>query len=82
MSATTTSTKCKMQEILETALGVTLEGVENPSRDELEGWDSLSHIEVVFMVEEEWGIHFSETEIAALRSLDDLVQAVSAKHAA
>jgi acyl carrier protein len=71
-----------MEEILETALGVSLQDVENPSRDTLEGWDSLSHIEVVFMVEEEWGVHFSEGEITALRSLEDLVEALDAKHAA
>lgn len=80
MSVTTTTTK--MREILETALATRLEGIANPSRDELQGWDSLSHIEVVFMVEEEWGVRFSEPEIAALRSLDDLVEAVRAKHAA
>ncbi len=76
------STTTRMREILETALSMSLDGVPNPSRDELEGWDSLSHIEVVFMVEEEWGVRFSESEIAALRSLDDLVEAVRAKHAA
>ena len=79
MSVATTRTR--LREILETALAMPLEDVENPSRDELEGWDSLAHIEVVFMVEEEFDVRLSEAEIAAVRSLEDLVEVVRAKHA-
>jgi len=71
----------QLRTILETALAVPLSRVENPSRDQLENWDSLTHIEIVFMVEEAFDVRFSEEEIAKLRSLEDFIGILQVKHA-
>lgn len=46
------------------------------------GWDSLKHIEIMFAVEEELNIQFSEEELAELRSVAQIVAAIAAHHAA
>jgi acyl carrier protein len=70
-----------VRDILETALGTSLDGIENPGRQEIESWDSLTHVEIVFMLEEQFDVRFGEEEIATLRSLDDIVEILRAKHA-
>ena len=44
-------------------------------------WDSLKHVEVILMLEEEFKIRFTSSEVASLGSLDDIVHQVSVKHA-
>jgi acyl carrier protein len=71
-----------VRQILQTALDTPLEGIENPTRGEVERWDSLAHIEIVFMLEDRFDVRFSEEEIVALRSLTDIVGLLQEKHAA
>jgi acyl carrier protein len=39
---------------------------ENPSRATEPGWDSLKHVELVFLIEDHFGMRFSEQEIVDL----------------
>jgi acyl carrier protein len=39
---------------------------ENPSRATEPGWDSLRHVEMVFLFEDHFGMRFSEQEIQEL----------------
>jgi acyl carrier protein len=39
---------------------------ENPSRAAEPGWDSLKHVELVFLFEDHFGMRFSEQEIAEI----------------
>jgi acyl carrier protein len=78
---TTDTDTLAVREILETALRLPLRDVENPRRTEIEGWDSLTHLEIVFMLEEVFDLRFSEDEIVALSSLDDILSVVRNKHA-
>jgi acyl carrier protein len=39
---------------------------ENPSRATEPGWDSMKHVELVFLFEDHFGMRFSEQEIAEL----------------
>lgn len=71
-----------VRQILQTALDTPLEGIANPTRDEIERWDSLTHVEIVFMLEERFDVRFSEEEIVALHSLADIVALLREKHAA
>ncbi|KPF85131.1 hypothetical protein IP70_13100 [alpha proteobacterium AAP38] len=41
-------------------------------------WDSLKHVEVIFAVEDEFGIQLDEDRMARIQSLDDIVKAVEA----
>lgn len=50
---------------------------ENPSRATEAGWDSLKHIELVFLLEDHFGVRFAELEIAGLldaRGIERLVE--------
>lgn len=42
------------------------------------GWDSVKHIDILFMLEEELGITFDEAEIPALDSVGAIVDRASA----
>ena len=70
-----------VRQILQTALGTSLEGIENPDRDQFPEWDSLSHVEIVFMLEEQFDVRFSEEDMAAMHSLGDIVALLREKHA-
>jgi acyl carrier protein len=39
---------------------------ENPSRATEPGWDSMKHVELVFLFEDHFGMRFLEQEIAEL----------------
>jgi acyl carrier protein len=49
------------------------------SRATLEAWDSLKHMHLVLALEDEFGIEFSDDEIANLDSAGRLIAAVSNK---
>jgi len=44
-------------------------------------WDSLSHIDMVLLVEKEFGIRMSARELSELMSVRDLVRVILAKAA-
>jgi acyl carrier protein len=46
------------------------------SRASVPEWDSLAHVEILFSVEEEFGIEFDEATMKQLASADDLTAAV------
>lgn len=52
------------------------------TREALAQWDSLKHIEIVFAIEDELGIQFSEAELAELDSVASIVDAAMGRHAA
>jgi acyl carrier protein len=52
------------------------------SRKNTDQWDSLKHIEVIFTLENELGLEFSEEELAELDSVGKIVEKVLACHAA
>ncbi len=41
-------------------------------------WDSLKHVEIIFMLEDEFGVQFREVEFAALDSVAAIVERVEA----
>jgi acyl carrier protein len=45
-------------------------------------WDSLKHIEVMFAIEEEFSIQFSEAELSELNSVVKIVEAIKTHYAA
>jgi acyl carrier protein len=51
-------------------------------RAALAQWDSLKHIEIVFALEEELGIEFSEAELLELDSVKRIVDTALGHHAA
>lgn len=66
---------------LELVLQRPLDREGNPSRQSEEGWDSLKQVELLFAIEDAFGIQFDEAEMAELRSVDQIVSALE-KHVA
>jgi acyl carrier protein len=52
------------------------------SRERYPQWDSLKHIEVIFTIEDELNIQFSEEMMPELNSVQQIVDAAEALHAA
>jgi acyl carrier protein len=43
---------------------------------EVTGWDSLAHITIVFALEDEFGIQFSDEDLASTRSVGELASCI------
>jgi acyl carrier protein len=49
------------------------------SADDVDGWDSLTHIRLVLTIEKAFKIKFSTSEIVQLENVGDLVALIQAK---
>jgi len=62
---------------VQTLLARVLRLAERPTaelrRDETARWDSLKHVEIVFALEDEYAVHFDESEFAAMDSTSAIV---------
>jgi acyl carrier protein len=68
-------------DLLSITLGRRVSVEDSVKRENEPGWDSLKHVELILMVEENFGIHFTEEEMAALSGSDDIVASVETKNA-
>src|SRR5262249_15680500 len=69
-------------EILSITVGRDLVVTETVERDSVPSWDSLKHVELIFMLEERFRIQFREDEMSALRSSEEIVHSIEEKRAA
>ena len=49
--------------------------------DDIEHWDSVSHVNLLVAVESRFGLRITSTEIERLKCVDDLAQLIAAKSA-
>ncbi len=56
-------------------LALTLE----TTADDIEEWDSLSHVRLVVAVERKFGFRFTNSEIESLKTVGDLVRLIQSK---
>lgn len=68
--------------IIELALRLAPGGAGPYDRSSLAPWDSLKHIEIMFLVEDWFEVRFAEEDIPGLDSLERLVDKVEALLAA
>jgi len=47
--------------------------------DDIEGWDSLSHVNLIIAVEIEFGIEFTQAEIRSFENIGALLTAIKSK---
>lgn len=47
------------------------------SADDIELWDSVAHISLIFAIEDEFGIQFSSRELEAMRNVGDMQAIIS-----
>jgi acyl carrier protein len=49
--------------------------------NDVEGWDSLSHVNLILAVELRFGIQFSQKELLTFKTVGDLMTSISRKMA-
>jgi acyl carrier protein len=74
--------EAKVLSVLNSVLHLDLQSGCRPSRQDLPNWDSLKHIEIIFGLEEELGLEFTEDELAGMDSLEKIMAAAQGKYAA
>ena len=52
---------------------------ETMTADDVEAWDSLSHIRLLVSIEKRFNIKFTNAEVEKLRNVGDLLRAIEAK---
>lgn len=57
----------------------TLQLTHETTANDVEGWDSLSHINLIVAVESAFNIRFSQKELLCLKKVGDLLDLVEAK---
>ena len=68
-------------DLLSISVGRRIAPDELVTRDSEPTWDSLKHVELILMLEEYFGVRFGEEEMAALRSSEEIVDAIERKSA-
>jgi len=70
----------KVEEIFREELEIEdLELNDETTADDVDGWDSLSHIQLVAAMEEAFGIEFSSREILSWDNVGDLIDSIQKK---
>jgi acyl carrier protein len=62
----------RLHRVLRYVLGSNLEFDDLTSASDIEGWDSLAHVTLMFSVEHEFGVEFAGDEFARLESVGSL----------
>lgn len=47
--------------------------------DDVDSWDSLSHVRLMLAVSKEFGVKFSAAEVGRLKNVGDLVEMIQSK---
>ncbi|WP_281932463.1 acyl carrier protein [Roseibium album] len=69
-----------LTEIFEDVMDVEdLELHDGLTADDVEEWDSLSHVRLIVAIEQKYGIKFTNSEIESLRKLKDVTDLIQAK---
>lgn len=76
-----------LQEIYETLTEIFREVFDDPeitiepesTADDIEEWDSMSHINLILMVELRFGIEFSQSEVMRFEDVGDLAECIHGK---
>jgi acyl carrier protein len=55
---------------------------EKTTAQDVEGWDSLTHVTLLVNVEKLFGVRFSSSEIASLKNVGELVDLIGQRHVA
>ena len=76
------STLAEVKETIADVLDVDdLDIDETTTADDVEEWDSLSHVRLMVALERRFGIKFTNSEVESLTNVGDLVKMIDAKTA-
>lgn len=71
------SVEQQLIEILAEVFEVSAEAItEDIKMDDIESWDSLSHLRLFMTIEEKMGISFSTDEIVRISSLEEITNSI------
>lgn len=76
-----TAIEATVRDVFEVVLKRPIAPQESISQETEGDWDSVRHIELLFMLEEEFGITFDEGEMSELQSFDEIVDKLLARTA-
>ena len=77
------SIKAEISEIFEDVMDLDDVALEDgTTADDIEEWDSLSHVRLIVAVERQYGVKFSNAEIDGLTKFGDIITLVLEKKAA
>ena len=71
--------RAEVRRLLSLALERPVAAAENPSRDADPAWDSLKHIEIVFLLEDHFGVRFTESDLARFENAEQIAGVVEAR---
>ncbi len=74
--------EARVRALMAPLLGIDPAGPGEVLRDDTAQWDSLRHIELIFLIEEEFGVTLTEAQMAELDSLSAAVRLLEAHGAA
>ena len=70
----------ELTEIFEDVMDIDdVELTDDTTADDIEEWDSLSHVRLIVAIERKYGIKFTNTEIEGLKRFKDIVDLIQAK---
>lgn len=76
MHVTMNQLKEVMQDVLDDD---SIEPTETMTAEDVEGWDSLSHIRLMVSIEKRFKVKFTSAEVEKLRNVGDLLRAINSK---
>ena len=76
---TATEINQQVRRLLSLALKRPLHAAENPSRASEPGWDSLKHVEIVFLMEDHFRVRFREPELRNVDDAEGLARAIRSR---
>ena len=76
MAASTKDIARQVRELLGLILNRSIGEQENPSRDTEPAWDSLKHVELMFLLEDTFGVRFRDHDLRDLHDCQGVVRAI------
>ena len=71
--------KIRIEKIFRTVLNYQGQLGGSTSQENVESWDSLSHINLIFALEEEFDIEIDENEMVNMLSFEDIIKVMGKK---
>jgi len=57
----------------------TLQILPETTANDVDGWDSLSHVNLIVTVETKFGLKFNQKEIVSFKNVGDLLRSIESK---
>jgi acyl carrier protein len=76
----TTAVRARVASIVSSVTHTRVDAQAHASRETIEEWDSLSHVEILFAIEEDQGVEFGEDVMDHLDSVDAITAEIVRLH--